>query len=63
MPMLKQTPGLPEALKGEMTPKFLATRNAEGVPNVVPVISTLPQMISQTRSSSATFSHARASKT
>jgi flavin reductase (DIM6/NTAB) family NADH-FMN oxidoreductase RutF len=42
MPMLKQTPELLEALKGEMTPKFLATRNAEGVPNVGPVISTLP---------------------
>jgi hypothetical protein len=40
--LLEQTPGLIEALKGEMTPKFLATRNSEGAPNVVPVISTLP---------------------
>ena len=42
MHLLQETPGLLEALKGEMTPKFLATRNAEGVPNVVPVISILP---------------------
>ena len=42
MRMLEQTPGLLDALKGEMTPKFLATRNLEGVPNVVPVISLLP---------------------
>ena len=42
MPILEQTPGLIEALKGEMTPKFLATRNSEGTPNVVPVISILP---------------------
>jgi hypothetical protein len=28
-----------EALKGDMTPKFLATRNSDGAPNVVPVIS------------------------
>ena len=43
MPLLHRTPGLFEALKGEMTPKFLATRNTEGVPNVVPVISILPE--------------------
>jgi len=42
MSILEQTPGLVEALKGEMTPKFLATRNSEGIPNVVPVISILP---------------------
>ena len=42
MSILEQEPGLIEALKGEMTPKFLATRNSEGAPNVVPVISTLP---------------------
>jgi hypothetical protein len=41
-PLLQETPGLLEALKGEMTPKFLATRNTESVPNVVPVISILP---------------------
>jgi hypothetical protein len=43
MPLLHRTPGLLEALKGEMTPKFLATRNTEGVPNVVPVISIFPE--------------------
>jgi len=42
MPLLQETLGLLEALKGEMTPKFLATRSTEGVPNVVPVISILP---------------------
>ena len=42
MPLLEQTPGLLEALRGEMTPKFLATRSAAGDPNVVPVVSTLP---------------------
>jgi hypothetical protein len=42
MRLLQEMPGLLEALKEEMTPKFLATRNAEGVPNVVPVISMLP---------------------
>jgi hypothetical protein len=40
--ILQHAPGLIEALKGEMTPKFLATRNSEGTPNVVPVISLLP---------------------
>jgi hypothetical protein len=40
--LLEHEPGLLEALKGEMTPKFLATRNTEGTPNVVPVISILP---------------------
>lgn len=42
MHVLRETPGLLEALKGEMTPKFLATRNSKGVPNVVPVVSILP---------------------
>ena len=42
MPLLERTPGLLEALRGEMTPKFLATRSAAGVPNVVPVVSILP---------------------
>jgi hypothetical protein len=42
MHLLQEAPGLLEALKGEMTPKFLATRDPEGVPNVVPVISMLP---------------------
>jgi hypothetical protein len=30
MHLLQETPGLLEALKGEMTPKFLATRSTEG---------------------------------
>jgi len=42
MSILEKAPGLIDALKGEMTPKFLATRNPEGKPNVVPVISILP---------------------
>lgn len=42
MGILDTAPGLLEALKGEMTPKFLATRNAGGIPNVVPVVSILP---------------------
>jgi hypothetical protein len=42
MSVLDQTPGLLDALRGEMTPKFLATRSASGVPNVVPVVSILP---------------------
>jgi hypothetical protein len=41
-PLLESTPGLLEALSGEMTPKFLATRSAVGEPNVVPLISLLP---------------------
>ena len=40
--ILETTPGLLNASLGEMTPKFLATRNAAGVPNVVPCISLLP---------------------
>ncbi len=42
MSVLAQSPGLLDALRGEMTPKFLATRSPEGIPNVVPVVSTLP---------------------
>jgi len=42
MTILEQEPGLLEALRGEMTPKFMATRNPEGIPNVVPCISILP---------------------
>lgn len=42
MAILETTPGLLEAFKGEMTPKFLATRDLEGVPNVVPVVSLRP---------------------
>lgn len=34
--------GLKQALSGEMTPKFLATLDAEGRPNCVPVISLAP---------------------
>ena len=39
MTILESEPGLLEALRGEMTPKFLATRGPEGAPNVVPCIS------------------------
>ena len=42
MPMLDSQPGLIDALKGEMTPKFLATITVDGVPNVVPVTSIMP---------------------
>jgi hypothetical protein len=42
MAILEQHPGLLDALRGEMTPKFLATRNAAGVPNVVPCVSIQP---------------------
>ena len=42
MPLLEQTPGLLNALRGEMTPKFLATRSTGGIPNVVPCISLIP---------------------
>jgi predicted pyridoxine 5'-phosphate oxidase superfamily flavin-nucleotide-binding protein len=42
MSQLEQTPGLWASLRGEMTPKFLATRSADGIPNVVPCISLLP---------------------
>lgn len=39
MAILDQAPSLIEALRGETTPKFLATRSPEGAPNVVPCIS------------------------
>jgi len=42
MSIIKTQSGLMEALSGEMTPKFLATRSAEGIPNVVPVTSIMP---------------------
>lgn len=42
MPILDEHPALLEALRGEMTPKFLATRSPDGVPNVVPLISLQP---------------------
>jgi hypothetical protein len=42
MPILDSYAGLIDALKGEMTPKFLATLGADGRPNVVPVTSTMP---------------------
>jgi hypothetical protein len=42
MAILEKAPGLLEALRGEMTPKFLATRSPEGVPNLVPCVSILP---------------------
>lgn len=42
MAILDQVPGLLNALKGEMTPKFMATRSADGIPNVVPCVSLLP---------------------
>lgn len=42
MTILQDHPDLRQALLGEMTPKFLATRSAAGVPNVVPLISLQP---------------------
>ncbi len=42
MLLLEGYPGLLDAVRGEMTPKFLATRSAAGMPNVVPLISLLP---------------------
>jgi len=47
MSILENEPGLLDALRGAMTPKFLATRspddeNGSGAPNVVPCISILP---------------------
>jgi len=35
----KLSPGAMKALSGAVTPRFLATRDAEGIPNVVPVLS------------------------
>lgn len=42
MSVLEKHEGLLEALRGAMTPKFLATRSSDGVPNVVPCVSLLP---------------------
>jgi hypothetical protein len=42
MSLLSETPGLLDALRGEMTPKFLATRSADGKPNIVPVVTLRP---------------------
>jgi hypothetical protein len=42
MSKLDSVPGLIQALQGEMTPKFLASRSPEGQPNVVPLVSILP---------------------
>lgn len=42
MTVLESEPGLLEALRGEMTPKFLATRDTAGHPNVVPCVSIQP---------------------
>ncbi len=42
MAVIEQQAGLVEALKGELTPKFLATRSAQGIPNVVPCITLTP---------------------
>lgn len=42
MTVLDAHPGLMQALSGEMTPKFLATRSVDGLPNVVPCTSIMP---------------------
>lgn len=42
MSIIETQPGLMAALSGEMTPKFLATRSADGVPNAVPLTSIMP---------------------
>ena len=39
---MRLTPSLKEALSGEMTPKFLATRDLAGKPNIVPVTTITP---------------------
>jgi flavin reductase (DIM6/NTAB) family NADH-FMN oxidoreductase RutF len=39
---MNEIEGLKKALSDEMTPKFLATRSADGIPNVVPVTSLMP---------------------
>jgi len=44
MTILESAPKLLEALQGEMTPKFLATRSAEAIPNIVPCVSLLPDL-------------------
>ncbi len=42
MGILEQNAPLLEALRGAMTPKFLATRSRDGKPNVVPLVSLAP---------------------
>jgi hypothetical protein len=42
MAELADAPGLVAALRGERTPRFLATRSAAGEPNVVPCLSLVP---------------------
>jgi len=42
MSIIESQPGLMQALSDEMTPKFLATRSADGIPNIVPCTSTMP---------------------
>jgi hypothetical protein len=42
MTILDAYPDLLQALSGEMTPKFLATRSADGMPNIVPCTSIMP---------------------
>ncbi|MCX7855959.1 MAG: pyridoxamine 5'-phosphate oxidase family protein [Anaerolineae bacterium] len=42
MSLLSPYPALLQALKEEMVPKFLATRSADGIPNVVPCTSLMP---------------------
>ena len=42
MGLLETHPKLVEALKGDLTPKFFASRSAAGVPNVVPLTSIKP---------------------
>lgn len=42
MTILNDHPDLHQALRGERTPKFLATRSTDGTPNVVPLISLQP---------------------
>jgi hypothetical protein len=42
MNKLMEHKGLLDALRGAMTPKFLATRSAAGVPNVIPLTSIMP---------------------
>jgi hypothetical protein len=42
MAVLADAPGLLAALRGEKTPKFLATRSPEAEPNVVPCLSLIP---------------------
>ena len=37
--LINNYPGLKKALAGEMTPKFLATRSSDGIPNIVPCTS------------------------